>query len=55
MSAAVNDADSAEIATATVQRDAGLVLGDDEYLIYDTENHRAWIQSDSPYPLDETR
>lgn len=55
MSAAVNDADSGESARQTGQRDAGFALGDDEYLIYDTENNRAWIQSDRSCPLEETR
>lgn len=27
------------------ERYAGITIGDDEYVIYDRENHQAWIQS----------
>lgn len=26
---------------------AGLRFGDDEYVIYDRENHQAWVESDT--------
>jgi hypothetical protein len=34
-------------------RYAELTIGDDEFVIYDRENHQAWIQSDAVHHLEE--
>lgn len=36
-------------------RFAELNIGDEEFVIYDRENHRAWIQSTVAYGLEEFR
>ncbi|WP_246988517.1 DUF7331 family protein [Halorientalis marina] len=33
------------------RRFAELVIGDDEFVIYDRENHQAWVQSSVAVPL----
>lgn len=55
MSAAVHHADRPEPPATTTPRDVGLLLTDDRCLVYDTQNHCAWIQSDSYLGLDDTR
>lgn len=35
------------------RRFAELTLGDDELVIYDRENHRAWLQSDVAVQVEE--
>lgn len=35
------------------RRYAELTIGDDEFVIYDRQNHQAWIQSDVAEPLDK--
>jgi hypothetical protein len=37
------------------QRYAELTIGDDEFVIYDRENHQAWIQSTVALDIDEYR
>lgn len=37
------------------QRYAELNIGDDEFVIYDRENHQAWIQSTTILDVDELR
>lgn len=34
---------------------AGLRIGAEEFVVYDRENHRAWIQSDAAVHVDERR
>jgi hypothetical protein len=34
---------------------AGLELADGELLVYDTRNHRAWLQTDGPLDLEAHR
>jgi hypothetical protein len=43
--------------TESVEQDryADLTIGDDEFVIYDRENHQAWIQSTAAVALDEYR
>ncbi len=36
-------------------RYAELNIGDEEYVIYDRENHQAWIQSSVAFELDDRR
>ena len=36
------------------QRYAELNIGDEEFVIYDRENHRAWIQSTVAVPVEES-
>jgi len=36
-------------------RYAELNIGDEEYVIYDRENHQAWIQSTVAFGLDDRR
>ena len=38
---------------AQERRTAELDIGDDEFVIYDRENHQAWIQSTVSIPVDE--
>ena len=35
-------------------RYAELTIGADEFVIYDRENHQAWIQSSTAVPVNET-
>lgn len=37
------------------QRYAELTIGDDEFVIYDRENHQAWIQSTVALDIDDYR
>lgn len=37
------------------QRYAELTIGDDEFVIYDRQNHQAWIQSTVAVTIDEYR
>lgn len=43
----VNDSDDG--------RYASLSLGTDEFVIYDRENHQAWVQSALAFPLENIR
>jgi len=36
------------------RRYAELNIGDEEFVIYDRENHRAWIQSTVAVPVEES-
>lgn len=42
-------------ATEEARRYAELNIGDDEFVIYDRENHQAWIQSTVALTVDELR
>jgi len=37
------------------ERYAELAIGDDEFVIYDRENHRAWIQSTVAVTIEDYR
>lgn len=37
------------------ERYADLTIGDGEYVIYDRQNHQAWVQSSRAVSLDEHR
>lgn len=37
------------------ERYAGLRIGEEEFVVYDRENHRAWLQSDVAVNVDERR
>ena len=37
--------DTGDVTTDEARRYAELSIGDDEFVIYDRENHQAWIQS----------
>ena len=42
----IHNTDHDEVAgDSTEQRYAELTIGEEEFVIYDRENHRAWIQS----------
>lgn len=49
--------DTTETATADnqAQRYAELTIGDEEFVIYDRENHQAWIQSTVALEIEEYR
>lgn len=36
-------------------RYAELTIGDEEFVIYDRENHQAWIQSSTAFPVVDIR
>jgi hypothetical protein len=52
MSANTTDHDGLEARERT-RRYAELTIGDDEFVIYDRENHQAWIQSGAAVSLTE--
>jgi hypothetical protein len=37
------------------ERYSELTIGDDEFVVYDRENHQAWIQSTVARSIDEMR
>jgi hypothetical protein len=37
------------------RRYSGLNIGDDEFAVYDRENHQAWVQSTRSVPLRQMR
>ena len=37
------------------ERYAELTIGDEEFVIYDRENHQAWIQSSTAFPVVDIR
>jgi hypothetical protein len=37
------------------RRYAELTIGDEEFVIYDRENHQAWIQSTVAVPVEESQ
>jgi hypothetical protein len=45
MSTHTTDHDEAAVDGEQERRYAELTIGDDEFVIYDRENHQAWIQS----------
>jgi hypothetical protein len=50
----INNADRDETdASAETRRYAELLIGEDEFVIYDRENHQAWIQSTVSVSIDE--
>ncbi len=42
---ATDDTDKATVDQGERERYAELNIGDEEYVVYDRENHQAWIQS----------
>jgi len=53
MSTHSTDTDEAAVEGEQEQRFAELTIGDDEFVIYDRENHQAWIQSSVAVSLTE--
>ena len=47
--------DTADVAGNETTRYAELSIGDDEFVIYDRENHQAWIQSSKTVPVRDLR
>jgi len=49
--------DDTERATAdgVTSRYGELEVGDEDFIIYDRENHRAWLQSSVTVPVEERR
>jgi len=45
MSSNATDEQTGHVATEEQDRYAELNIGDEEFVIYDRENHQAWIQS----------
>jgi hypothetical protein len=52
MSTRTPDRDETQAGDQT-QRFAELVIGEDEFVIYDRENHQAWIQSSAAVSISE--
>jgi hypothetical protein len=52
---ATDDTDGTVEETAQEDRYADLNIGDEEFVIYDKENHRAWLQSTVAVPVEEQR
>ena len=49
------DETNARVATSEeTRRYAELNIGDEEFVIYDRENHQAWLQSTVAVPVEET-
>ncbi|WP_254274055.1 DUF7331 family protein [Haloarcula marina] len=55
MSTNATDNTSDATTDAPERRYAELHIGDDEFVIYDRENHQAWIQSTVALDVDELR
>jgi hypothetical protein len=47
--------DTSDVRTDGARRYAELSIGDDEFVIYDRENHQAWIQSTATMSVAELR
>jgi hypothetical protein len=43
------------LTTCRLERYAELLIGDDEFIVYDRENPQSWVQSSISVPLDELR
>lgn len=52
---ATDDADGGAGDRADEDRYGELNIGDEEFVIYDRENHQAWIQSTEVVPVDDNR
>jgi hypothetical protein len=50
-----NATDDTTDANESAQRYAELNIGDDEFVIYDRENHEAWIQSSTSLDVADLR
>lgn len=50
---ATDDTDGMVAVEEQSERYAELNIGDEEFVIYDRENHRAWIQSTSAVAVEE--
>jgi hypothetical protein len=55
MTNATNEADGRVGVDEETRRYAELNIGDEEFVIYDRENHQAWIQSTVAVTADELR
>ncbi len=55
MSTNATDADGHAAEDAPDSRYDELNIGDEEFVIYDRENHRAWIQSTKAVSVDDNR
>lgn len=55
MSTNATDADGRAAKSAQDSRYDELNIGDEEFVIYDRENHQAWIQSTKAVSVDESR
>ena len=51
---ATDDANARSATSEETRRYAELTIGDEEFVIYDRENHQAWLQSTVAVPADET-
>ena len=51
---ATDDTDGRREPDEEWRRYAELNIGDEEFVIYDRENHRAWIQSTVAVPVEES-
>ncbi|WP_299270298.1 DUF7331 family protein [Halorientalis sp.] len=49
----IHNTDTDDEAGDTDQQCAELNIGEDEFVIYDRENHQAWIQSSVSVPVNE--
>lgn len=52
---ATDDPDAQVAGEEESERYAELNIGDEEFVIYDRENHQAWIQSTMAVTVDEIR
>lgn len=51
---ATDDTDVRPATSDETRRYAELNVGDEEFVIYDRENHKAWLQSTVAVPVDDT-
>ncbi len=51
---ATDDGDERQATGEEQSRYAELSIGDEEFVIYDRENHEAWIQSTEAVPVEES-
>ena len=52
---ATDETDAGAAEAEGEQRYAELNIGDEEYVIYDRENHQAWVQSSVAVGVDDLR
>jgi len=52
---ATDETDAGTAEAAGDKRYAELNIGDEEYVIYDRENHQAWVQSSVAVGVDDLR
>lgn len=50
---ATDDSEQDAVDQSERERYAELNIGDEEYVVYDRENHQAWLQSTVAYSADE--